>query len=223
MLKIFALKKNKKAIADLDKLKKTLSTDEKKRVKKFSRAEDIESFILGRYLLRSVLAKILKINPSEVNIKLSEYGKPYLSDKKTEYKFNLSHAGDWIVLALCRGGEVGIDIEKIKPIDLSIAEKFFLQPEIDYIFKKCEEKIKRFYKIWTLRESYLKCLGLGLNYPLADFYFKMGKNIKVIDKNIKKENKFLFFNLNANYLSTVCFTGDFSSPKINYVKINSHD
>ena len=223
MLKIFALKKNKKAIADLGKYKKILSAAEKIKAKKIARIEDVESFVLGRYLLRNVLSQYLDNVPGEIIINLNKYGKPCLDDKKLKYNFSLSHAGEWIILALSEGGAVGVDIEKIKTIDLSIAKEFFLQPEIDYIFKRSDEKLKRFYRVWTLRESYLKCLGMGLHYPLANFYFQIGSNIEVIDKSVKKDYKFRFFNIPNNYLLAVCLADDFSPVKIDFVKINSYD
>ncbi len=78
--------------------------------------------------------------------------------------FNLSHSGGMIVCAF-GGAPVGCDIEKAESAPFEIMERVFLQSERDYIDGACngEDKIRRFFKIWTMKESYIKMTGEGLS------------------------------------------------------------
>lgn len=99
-----------------------------------------------------------------------EFGKPHLyfntnnaSDKDAEIHFSISHSGDHAVCVL-NEVPVGIDIETIgKPAD-GIARRFFAHDELDYI-----RDTESFYRIWTLKESFLKVVGLGMHLPLDSF------------------------------------------------------
>lgn len=87
------------------------------------------------------------------NIKIDEMGKPY-SD---EIKFNVSHSYNYTVIAL-GDVELGIDIEKIKKVDnrlvnfaMSVNQKRAILNDDD------------FFKMWTAKESLVKCVGTGIN------------------------------------------------------------
>ena len=62
-------------------------------------------------------------------------------------------------------------MELIEKIDLNVAKRFFSETEYDFLSGKNteEEKTVSFYRIWTLKESYVKALGEGLSIPLNAF------------------------------------------------------
>ena len=64
--------------------------------------------------------------------------------------------------------EVGCDIEKIVPAPLEIAERYFSLTESEYIKTKCD-KNRAFFTLWTLKESYMKMTGQGMNLSLDAF------------------------------------------------------
>lgn len=82
--------------------------------------------------------------------------------------YNLSHSGDYTLLALS-DNEVGVDIERIKPVDLRLAEKFFTKKEWEAIEGAGGGALRLFYRTWVIKEAYLKALGVGLNRPLNSF------------------------------------------------------
>ena len=96
----------------------------------------------------------------------NECGKPYFDETKF---FNISHSGDWIVIAIGKS-ETGIDIEKIKDGRNKAFESVFKQVENDYINSFPEyEQSKYITQIWTLKESYVKYLGKGILSELKNF------------------------------------------------------
>lgn len=99
---------------------------------------------------------------------LGKYGKPFIDGEK-DFFFSTSHSGKWVVI-IYGTSEVGADVEIITSNIFSIAERYFTQVEQKYIFESGNESSdERFIKLWTLKESYIKYLGTGLNTPLNSF------------------------------------------------------
>ena len=84
----------------------------------------------------------------------NDNGKP-ISDK---YFFNISHSHGVVVFVMDEHYSVGIDIEKVKPVEEDF--KKFVCSDEEYKELKSE---KDFYKIWTNKESLVKCCGTGIN------------------------------------------------------------
>lgn len=108
--------------------------------------------VAGEYAISKVFADVFGIR----DIKINCQGKPYLED--FPYHFNLSHSGDWILLAV---GEtpVGADIEEITKIRQKVMENYFSQSEQDQVAKQGTDA---FFAIWTRKESYVKYTGEGM-------------------------------------------------------------
>jgi len=92
-------------------------------------------------------------------------GKPHLPDYAP---FNISHAGDFAVLALSKQS-VGVDLERFRPLDWQrIASRFF-HPDERAFLAQSNEPDRDFFRIWTLKESYLKAEGTGFSVSPASF------------------------------------------------------
>lgn len=121
------------------------------------------------------------LREARVHVCKGEYGKPYFPDFP-EIHFNLSHSGN-AALAVFADREVGCDIELRKRANEALARRFFCAREADWMLAAAEEKERedRFYRIWTLKESFLKATGQGLHLPLDSFCFtirdKRGEDI----------------------------------------------
>ncbi len=102
-------------------------------------------------------------------------GKPYLR-YYPKLHFSLSHSGDY---AICSFGnqEIGNDIEKIKSGRIRVAQRFFAEAEKEWLAKASteEEKDRRMFRLWTMKESFLKVTGLGMSLALDDFLFTISE------------------------------------------------
>ena len=94
-----------------------------------------------------------------------EHGKPhfYTDNREKEIYFSLSHSGNYAVCAIGED-ELGVDIEIIKDYKDSIANRFFAPSELQYV-----QDTEGFYRIWTLKEAYMKAVGLGMALALDSF------------------------------------------------------
>ena len=93
-------------------------------------------------------------------------GKPYLKGFKNLF-FNISYADTLIAIAVS-DKEVGVDIEKKGKIGVGVARHFFSEKEIVGI-NACGNPSDMANRIWTMKESFVKMLGNGLNIPLDAF------------------------------------------------------
>ena len=98
-------------------------------------------------------------------ISIADGGKPYLVSEPGIH-FSLSHSGDWEVCALS-DHPVGVDIERCEPGRRDIASRFFHREEVRYLNTVLPSaRYDAFYKLWTLKESFVKSTGRGLDLPL---------------------------------------------------------
>ncbi|QGQ96130.1 4'-phosphopantetheinyl transferase superfamily protein [Paenibacillus psychroresistens] len=139
------------------------------KLKKFQKVEDRFRSLFGEILMRTEVSKVLGITSQDITISHNSYGKPSIQGID-DFHYNISHSGAW-VLCIFGSTPVGVDIEKIEPIDaIQIAERFFSALEREYLNSVVSEDcLSDFYKIWTLKESYIKAVGKGLSIPLDTF------------------------------------------------------
>ena len=120
---------------------------------------------LGVELLIRKACEDFGVNYLDEEIVIGEYGKP--SFKNSKYFFNTSHSGKY-AFCVISDVEVGCDIEEIKDYKQRVAERFFTEKENNYL-KITNDKGALFYRFWTLKESYIKCIGKGFGMSLQSF------------------------------------------------------
>lgn len=78
--------------------------------------------------------------------------------------FNLSHSGDWVLLAVS-DREIGCDIEKIRLTNtLRLGKTVFTDAEMDAL-RASFDRLGTFFTFWTKKEALLKCMGKGFHRP----------------------------------------------------------
>lgn len=175
----FALEKNQAHVwyAELNRsdseilqLLDLLSEDEKQRAARFHFEKDRNHFIAARGLLRQILSHYISVTPRAIHFFYGSHGKPEL-DPTYNLRFNVSHSHDMALFAVTREIAVGVDIERMdRQCDIDgIVERFFSQHEYAVIKNLSgTKKIQAFFNGWARKEAFLKALGEGLSYPLAN-------------------------------------------------------
>ena len=157
--------------ADIARLGRIISQDELASAKKFVHKRDGERYLIAKAFQRSVIAKYLDVDSSALRFDIEAHGKPYLVDNK-ELQFNLSHSGDFALLAVSKGAAVGVDIERTREkIDCqAIAKRFFSKDEFECVDSlKGLQQVDAFYRCWVKKEAFAKAVGWGVSFPLAEF------------------------------------------------------
>jgi 4'-phosphopantetheinyl transferase len=142
-----------------------LSEPERHRATAFRSADARRLFIAGRLLCRHVLGHLVCCAPQLLSIAITQSGRPFLPDYP-DIDFNLSHTRDRVVLAICRGGRVGIDIERLDAFSEKEAREIMPMilsgPELDQLQQlDSRHRLDAFLACWVQKEAALKCLGEG--------------------------------------------------------------
>ncbi|MBW8863334.1 MAG: 4'-phosphopantetheinyl transferase superfamily protein [Verrucomicrobia bacterium] len=155
----------------MEQLTDTLSEDERHRAGRFRFKKDLDRFVAGRGMLREILGWLMGVKPKELSFSYSPNGKPHLTaptGKKFPH-FNVSHTGSLAVYAVSLEHEVGIDIERIRPLRETedIAAHFFSQSErTQWRSLQTAAKTEAFFNCWVRKEALLKAFGKGIGEPL---------------------------------------------------------
>lgn len=93
-------------------------------------------------------------------------GKPFVPGDP-DFHFNISHSGGYLALCTSRQSEVGIDLQEIRPLSAGlekITRRFYSPSEYAYLQKITDpaEKELTFFRLWSVKEAYLKYKGTGL-------------------------------------------------------------
>lgn len=153
----------------VEELESRISLDEREQAAKFLSDRARDRFLVGRAVLRRLLAAYLSKPPSEFQFEIEEYGKPRLSD--TSLYFNLAHSGEWLLIGFTSEGEIGVDIEQHRPVihEEEIARRCFTSRELTELRSVAKEvQGEVFFRVWTRKEAVVKCHGLGLQLPLKE-------------------------------------------------------
>jgi 4'-phosphopantetheinyl transferase len=145
-----------------------ISKARQERIKRFRSFDDAIRSLCGELLIRYGIVKNLRLSERDCILIENRFGKPMLENRAIE--FNISHSGNWVVAAFDTE-DVGIDIEHVGSMDLAVMDSVFTSEEKEFVNagKDQQTVLKRFYQVWTLKESYIKSIGQGLSSPLQKF------------------------------------------------------
>jgi 4'-phosphopantetheinyl transferase len=153
-------------IASLDNL---CTEHEHRRSRRLPGQLQARRWLTGRGILRSVLMRRLPELRPHFPFLTARFGKPYLSGEST-LRFSVSHSDHRLVVALCESAEVGVDLQfQDQSTDIeAIARCFFTSREREILSRtSLREKRSMFFRIWVLKEAWLKAQGTGLRVPLS--------------------------------------------------------
>lgn len=151
-------------------LPELLSNDEISRFSVISHNEARCHFLRSRTSLRLILASYLRCNAADIVFRYNDNGKPEISfPASPPLRFNLSHSGDYCLLAVAAENEVGVDVEQVQTARdyLALAHRFYTQSEFHLLQNTDDESL--FYKIWVLKEASVKARGMKLLAGLDRF------------------------------------------------------
>ncbi len=192
MLRVYAMSQAEKLERHIfERFLSLLDVEKQNRILRFRRWQDAQRSLLGDILVRAVICQQLQCSNRELVFSKNKAEKPFIKNS-SQLHFNLSHAGEWVVVAL-DSSPVGIDVERVRSLDGDIA-KFILSPR-DYqelTSKKESERASFFYELWTMQESYIKYMGKGLSIPAPPI------------SNLIQQACFKKYNLHPQYKLSVC-------------------
>ncbi|OAT83639.1 hypothetical protein A6M21_08065 [Desulfotomaculum copahuensis] len=207
----------------VDKLKHFLSPDELARAGRIYFERDRRRFIVSRGLLRVLLGRYLDTAPDRLRFGYGACRKPALAEMPggCALHFNLSRTRGMVVYAVTRRGEIGVDLEYVRPVSgaARIAGRYFAGAEKKRMQMLPEDKRKEaFFRLWTCLEAYLKATGAGLSclpgrFGISRAPGEAARPLVYIDgKATEAAGWFLYeFSPATGYIAAVCAAGSGSA------------
>jgi 4'-phosphopantetheinyl transferase len=176
-----------------------IDTSDASQVGKYRKEEDRKRALLSRLMARQASAKVLGLGDfADIRIARTLEGKPYLKaprprDELANFNFNISHEGDWVVLASEPRCVCGVDVSAPEDCGMGAKTDVFntfreqLSPaEWEQVRRKAAEGPSQpgadptydcdaFQRYWSCKEAFVKARGDGLAFePLgrAEFSFR---------------------------------------------------
>lgn len=142
-----------------------LDAAERERAARVTRARARRRFVAARAMLRAVLATYHDEVAPGLSFTYGAHGKPAVAGRD-DLAFNLSHSDEDAVLAVGRAISIGVDVERVRT-DLrweAVADRFFGPGELRALRSTpAPDRVATFFRLWTVREAYLKARGVGLD------------------------------------------------------------
>lgn len=151
-----------------------LDAPEREQAARFHRGIDRVHYTLAHALLRHALSSIEPPPPAAWRFERGAHGKPLLpADLNPRgLDVSLAHTRGLVACAIARDCQIGIDVEQIvaanagpgpAAIVFARAERAALAATPD------DGYVALFFRYWSLREAYLKAVGLGLGFDPESF------------------------------------------------------
>jgi 4'-phosphopantetheinyl transferase len=128
---------------------------ESARAARFRTPELRRQYLRSHGALRAILSRETN---ARLDFAVAEAGKPYLP-AEPRLKFNLAHSHEMAVVGVALDVEVGVDVEKIRPMPdyVALAERFFPPSQAAEVADEHD-----FFRRWTRIEAVLKARGVGI-------------------------------------------------------------
>jgi 4'-phosphopantetheinyl transferase len=156
-----------------------LPPDEIERARRYLHEPQRQQFVLTRALTRTALSHYVpEVAPAEWRFVAGSHGKPALAAPFVAHgiHFNAAHTAGLVVLAVARAPHIGVDVENFVAgrVPLAVAARYFDAAEVrDLEALPAGEQRRRFYALWTLKESWVKATGHGLTAGLGAVSFSL--------------------------------------------------
>jgi 4'-phosphopantetheinyl transferase len=150
----------------LARCRELLSPDERDRAGRYLVEGARNEFVAARAMLRELLGHYGARRPSEFVFRAGAHGRPEIAAPPlaSPLSFNVSHCEGLVCCVVSPNAEVGVDAEfRERRIDEERVRKFVFS----------SEERGDFFRIWTLKEAYLKARGTGLALPMRQITMKI--------------------------------------------------
>ena len=146
-----------------------LSIEEQVRRDRLRLEADRHDFSFAHDLLRRTLSNFADLSPGDW-------------PRLRALSFNLSYTRGCVACAVALNGPLGVDVERIYQSQRlqEIADQYFSEQEAVWL-RQCSNELRnvRIIELWTLKEAYLKAIGVGLSGSLADISFRFDEPAQI--------------------------------------------
>lgn len=131
------------------------------KVMRYRQPIDRKNSVIAYLMLKIALKECFQI--TEFELRYGRYGKPYL-EWYPKIHFNISHCRHGCIVAVS-DRPIGVDIQEIRSFSWKVAEQVCCEEEL-HLLKNSSDRAKEFTRIWTMKESFVKMTGVGMQMEM---------------------------------------------------------
>ena len=192
-----------------------LNGDEIARMERFLFPEHRHLFLVSHFLVRTALSHYWDLPPGAWRFMNDVNGRPLIDPvaEPVSLSFSLAHTAGMAVVGVARGSEIGVDVEQTgRRVDAAgLSRRFFSPEEVAALENLPSGRMEEQFPLyWTLKEAYIKALGLGLSHPLDSFAFHLtGESpyridFSAVDPQDPEKWRFALIEPRRPYVTAVC-------------------
>lgn len=169
-----------------------LARDERARADAFRVPWARNQFVHVRGVLRLLLSEYLGRPAADIGFDYGEFGKPALA-REAGWHFNVAHSGDYALLAIASGHEVGVDIERFRaPAELASLARMVLSLSEAALWQTlpAEDRLSAFFAAWTGKEAVAKAVGQGLRLEFPRLHIGLMRHGRHMDARAVTVDRF---------------------------------
>ena len=191
-------------------LRTLLDVSELRRVDQICTSSQQNAFVVLHGCLRQILGHYLRTGPKAIEYIIGQHGKPAVRSPHGALHFNVSHSGAFAVVgvSLC---DIGVDIEHLRPVShiIAIASTFFPRKVASALSQLPQDRRRlAFFKLWTRKEAYVKCSGLGLARTLQAHQSSLCEESAIINSELDARLvQYHDFTVNSDYVGALTYLG----------------
>ena len=163
-----------------------LSIEERTRRDRLRFGVDRRDFTIAHDLLRRALSRYANLPPTDWRFATNGYGKPSVDSIDPQLRalsFSLSHTRGYVACAITSNAPLGVDVERIDQSQRvqELADRYFSEKEAAWL-RQCSDELRniRFAELWTLKEAFLKAVGVGLSGSLTHVSFRFDEHARIM-------------------------------------------
>ncbi|KAG7384699.1 hypothetical protein PHYBOEH_009339 [Phytophthora boehmeriae] len=202
-----------------------LPVHEQQQVTRFMFAKDQKLALASRLMQRQLIHDLFQTDYNAIDIQRTPENKPYWKRPNSTvapplWNYNVSHHGTIVAIASDSRSLVGVDVVRVtdRPHRKTSIEEFFrafaghFNPnEWRYIRGDNQDEeghqYARFYRLWSLKEAFIKAIGIGLGFCLLRAEFvRMGTTERwelILDGQLARDWKFSCTQINSTHIVSV--------------------
>lgn len=143
----------------------------REQILRYRQWEGLHASLFGKLLLKEAFSSVCLDRYCLDGVYTDDHNKPLVQG---DVSFNISHSGSYVVCALSENTKLGIDIEKIRPINYSEFTRVFTDAELHSI-QNSELPLQAFYMLWAQKEAIIKADGRGMSLSLKEIGIQADK------------------------------------------------
>lgn len=210
-------------LSPLDNLESVLSSEEQERKQRYRHEQARAAFVRVRVALRYLLSRYLHTTPKQIDIAITDKGKPYLTKSRSslDLQFNLSHSGQWALLAVSLNTAIGIDVEQHRALTQrnGIAKRCFSSAEFQWWQNLPESlQIQQFYRFWCGKEAFAKATGVGIGIGLEKIELDLQDTVRLVSVppafGLVQNWQIEEIKMDTDYTAALCYDGSKKETRI---------